>query len=290
MSQPTNQIMHIALTADARYIEPLETVLKSVMCCHRHVHFHLIHHNQYDEQWFAQINRSLKLLNSHIHSVLINNELFAQLRSGVGLPESSFYRMAIPQLIEADRVLYLDSDVVVRLPLNTFYWQDFSGCLTVAVPDMFLMHPDIERAILPHLSNYFNSGVLLMNVALWRETQFTQYLTQVMAAHPHCKNGDQDILNIALDGKWQPEKIGYNYQTHVLARFVEQHAYHYLGESTYCPNEQLAIVHFSGQPKPWNDPTAFYAPLYQQYHQMTWETVISTNAQFFQAASNMPEN
>ncbi len=116
---------------------------------------------------------------------------------------TSLYRLLIPQLIRAERVLYLDCDIVVIRDLSEFYDSDFEGNLLTAVSDMamcseYIKRDDSSGGLLP----YLNSGVLLFHNAAW-QPEDCERLLQTAAANIQAHYGDQDILNIALQGKWK---------------------------------------------------------------------------------------
>ncbi|MCD7882702.1 MAG: hypothetical protein LUI87_03185, partial [Lachnospiraceae bacterium] len=75
------------------------------------------------------------------------------------------YADQVPNL--PDRILYLDNDVVCRRDFGGFYHQDLSDCEVAGVPDYYGKW--FFRRNLFHM-DYMNSGVLLLNLALIRET------------------------------------------------------------------------------------------------------------------------
>src|SRR4051812_34389773 len=87
-----------------------------------------------------------------------------------GLPTRGFtrratwYRVFLPELLpHVDRVLYLDSDLIVRDSLAPLFETDLAGNLVGAVTNVF-QHNHLHRPAQlglagPHV--YFNAGVLL---------------------------------------------------------------------------------------------------------------------------------
>ena len=67
-----------------------------------------------------------------------------------------FFRYFIPQFVKEDKALYLDSDIIVRSNIDELFLEDITDYPLAAVAD----------ALVP---STFNSGVMLINVALWRK-------------------------------------------------------------------------------------------------------------------------
>ncbi|MGP0193234.1 glycosyltransferase [Streptococcus pneumoniae] len=74
-----------------------------------------------------------------------------------------FFRYFIPKYVSESRVLYLDSDIVVRKSIDELWDLDLTVIPLAAVRDDFYTHN-------------FNSGVLLINNGMWRAENVTQDL------------------------------------------------------------------------------------------------------------------
>ncbi len=82
---------------------------------------------------------------------------------------TSYLRLAVGELFpDLSRILYLDCDVVVRKSLSPLWKTDLAGHVLGAVEDQgFGEKMDFEKQLLG-VSRYFNSGVLLIDLDLWR--------------------------------------------------------------------------------------------------------------------------
>ena len=126
-----------------------------------------------------------------------------------------FYRLFAGQIFpEVDKLLYLDSDTLICDDLTELYNTDISKYTMGAVQDMApRKDPNNKNGIYvanfakKHLKNgpYFNSGVLLINTK--EQTKNIDLLKniKVKLTYP-----DQDILNVALQGKIKPLDLKYN--------------------------------------------------------------------------------
>ena len=109
----------------------------------------------------------------------------------------------IPKLINQARVLYLDADIIVNGSLSDFYYSDLNGAPVGVVKDYGMG----EHFPFPYLDasvsrNYFNSGVLLIDCAKWRNEGLVNTLLQTVEEYgDQVLYGDQCTLNIVLREK-----------------------------------------------------------------------------------------
>ncbi len=115
-----------------------------------------------------------------------------------------FYRFFIPELLlpEIEKAVYLDADIIVNLDINKL-WQTDLGDKIMGV----VTHKDIGALNsaknfplclngLVSTEDYFNSGVLLMNLKLLLKESTTLLAgLKFVAEHPEYKFQDQDALN-----------------------------------------------------------------------------------------------
>jgi lipopolysaccharide biosynthesis glycosyltransferase len=145
-----------------------------------------------------------------------------------------FIASMLPQL---DKILYLDCDIIVRSSLLELYEIDVSTVLFAAVP-----HKDLERSAVLDIGDddYFNSGVLLINLIKWRQLNATDKLCDFILQHPaKIHYWDQDALSavyydayLKLDEKW-------NFITSGI-------------EPSELEKLDVRIIHFAGMHKPWS--------------------------------------
>ena len=159
-------------------------------------------------------------------------------------PRVVFGRIFVHELIIVDRLLYLDVDTIINGPLDPLFELDMKGSPLAAADDVALF--DIEGLYdrpfkrSPIFENYFNSGVLLIEVAQWRRRMTADNCRAALAyfgseiAYP-----DQDLLNIMC-----PDRIRLSPRWNCQIFFVE------------CALEPLiepAIIHMTGFEKPWHE-------------------------------------
>ena len=88
-----------------------------------------------------------------------------------------YYRLLAPFVLpeSLDRILYLDPDIINLNPIKPFYEQDFEGNAFVATAHDYITKwvQPFNRIRLQTLKSidYFNTGVLLMNLSAIRKKQ-----------------------------------------------------------------------------------------------------------------------
>ena len=117
-----------------------------------------------------------------------------------------------PSLLPVERILYLDADVLVRRDLKDIWRTDMGAKPFGAVRDIAfpLGHPGLPEVNRGRI--YFNSGVLLVNLLLFR--QRLPELRNALATLQETVYKDQDFLNVfftnfyELDIVWNAGGLG----------------------------------------------------------------------------------
>ena len=117
------------------------------------------------------------------------------------------YRLLIPQVLpsDIDKAIYLDSDIIVNLDIGELWQVELGDKPLAAVPE-HKASPVSFRSLIPQnypvnsrlveYEDYFNSGVLLMNLDYLRlNEELIMNGIKWNGEHPQCIAGDQDILN-----------------------------------------------------------------------------------------------
>ena len=167
-----------------------------------------------------------------------------------------WYPIFLPELLpELNRILYLDVDTIVVDRLDPLWDQPLDGYYLAAVTNVFMeYHRYYAEELGIPLSDYFNSGVLLLNLSLMRESDFTQQLLGVVRARgPGLMWDDQDALNLTVGTR----RVALHPRWNVMNSFTTRRQ---LAAETFGPvplQEALtnpAVRHFEGpgQNKPWH--------------------------------------
>ncbi len=163
---------------------------------------------------------------------------------------STYLRLAVPEALskEYERILYLDSDIYLRGgDFGALLKLDLGGRPAAAVRDNQQWRtpgrhaPDLKALGLPN-GAYFNAGVMLIDVAAWREARVLARALEFGQRHAgRMRHKDQTLLNAVLQGDWAEIAPVWNWQytrsSQLFEAMVDTH-----------------VVHFIGPAKPWADP------------------------------------
>lgn len=129
---------------------------------------------------------------------------------------SIYYRLFIAAMFpQYDQAIYLDADVVVTTDLAALFHMDLGDHLVGAVRETFAIEHSqslryVEHRLQLPIAQYFNSGVLLLNLRQMREEGFSENFSRLLTTyHPDFIAPDQDYLNelcrdrvLYLDPAW----------------------------------------------------------------------------------------
>src|SRR5699024_7797502 len=99
----------------------------------------------------------------------IQNQLNKISLEGNKLPVTSCYRFILADLLPSlDRIIYLDVDTLVLRDLTELWRTDLEGKFIGVVKDV-LINLNVAQKIVSERKSYFNSGMLLMDLNLFRK-------------------------------------------------------------------------------------------------------------------------
>jgi lipopolysaccharide biosynthesis glycosyltransferase len=273
----------VCLSADNNYIQHAAVVMASLLSNldrEEQVHFYLLE-NGLSAENKVKIEQ-LKTI-KHFKLSYIFVEIGDFIECHCNLPHlsiASYFRLKLPSLLpQLDKVLYLDSDVVVNQCLSDIFKIDVTGRLLAAVCDPYVNNAHKDRLGINAL--YFNSGVMMMNLKEMRaqncETKFFEVIAQRAKELTY---DDNDVLNMVCQNQvvWLSPKYNvmqaYAKKYHaipqkrkVLANFNQTpYTKQQLLDATNSP----IIIHFIPMAKHWfYTSTHQLAYLYKQYLKLT---------------------
>lgn len=247
--------MNIAICTDNNYVMPCMATIAGVLKQHPNETC-----NVYVLTSEGGVNegnlKKFKLLGEHFGQTVMVKEVDTHLVEGLNevgrFTKSIYFRFLLPDILQdADRVLYLDCDILVRENILDFYNTDLDGYACAAIEDQRGDDIKIHNRIFM-FSKYFNSGVLLMNLDYWREHNVARQLTDYLKKFPdRCWFPDQDALNAVLEGKVKFMNYRYNLQGEMLSHrcylLLSAQKWGELDDAIRNP----AIIHFTDIQKPW---------------------------------------
>ena len=269
----TSEQINIAFAIDAKYTPHLETLIKSICYYNQNVNFYVLH-NDIPQEWFEGIQCKLKKMGNNLFSIYISDDIFKDYKTLEHISSSSsYYRLMIPKLINEERVLYLDADIIVNGPLYDFYYSNLNGAPVGVVKDYglgeYFPFPYLDASV---SKKYFNSGVLLIDCAKWRNEGLVDTLLQTVEEYgDQVLYGDQCILNIVLREKAKYYSFNENAQVQYIEAIKQQY-----GTNQVKLDIPPTIIHYAAKHKPWDNQNIelFEREKYWFFRHLDWAYLI----------------
>ena len=246
--RPSPMLGPIVLACDGAYGMPLATTLRSIVESNPGswpLEFHVLA-SGVPERTRTRVMTSLPRGSASLRWVSINLDLFEGFSTAPYISTMTYARFLIQRVFPetVSRVLYLDADLLVLDDLSPLWQTDLQGAVIGAVTDgldalIKTGWPGLEAV--PRVTEYFNAGILLINLDRWRSERIAEKALAYLVQHPDSPFSDQDALNVACDGRWHCLDPRWNFQ---------EHLHHKIAEMTAA--ERPRIVHFVTTAKPWN--------------------------------------
>lgn len=232
------------------------------------------------EKLKISLNYFKQKYNIVIEQIFLFNNVLDKFKISHHITKATYFRLLLPEILpdNIDKILYLDSDIIVNgilndlLKLNFVIKNDvYLNCSTLSESmntdnEYYLMAVDHQHEIsIPQLERlrmighsglkYFNAGVMYINLKKWRDDNISNKLIENAIKHnDHIILWDQDVLNITFDMQWGELDYSYN-------------AFNLTAEDI---NNELKIIHYISSLKPWHfDNNHPYKYLYWKYLKMT---------------------
>lgn len=245
-TQTTATEIHIALGFDHNYIVHVYPMITSVF--HNNRRHQLVLHvittglsDNEKAEFVEYVNQNnAKVIFYDITHQLKKEHIYIPSKSYFTV--ATFYRLFFPDLIPTSvkKLLYLDPDTIILSDLVDLYNLNIDTAPIAAVPDPYFECR--EELGIKRKGEYFNAGVMLINVAYWRLQKVTEKVLSFVKNNPEkVPYLDQDALNAILAGKWIALDVKYNFTlTDVKLKVPAKQLV-----------KEVAIVHFTSYRKPW---------------------------------------
>lgn len=185
---------------------------------------------------------------------------------------SALLKFVLPDLmLELDKVLYLDGDLIVEQDLGNLYSESLGDCFVAAVEDSGTLY--WKNQYHKSVNHYFNSGVMLLNLKKMRDENIKNILIEAKKNISDSSLMDQNVFNLVFDGKVKALPVSYNFLPLSLDRANEKWNIDALNKkykTDYKSKSELfstaSIIHFSSKDKPWKEPSAALAYKWRHYY------------------------
>ncbi|XP_030496987.2 probable galacturonosyltransferase-like 9 [Cannabis sativa] len=292
-------LVHVAMTLDKEYLRGSVAAVHSVLkhaSCPNNVFFHFIaaEFDQVSPRVLAQLVRStfpsLRFKVYIFREDTVINLISSSIREALENP-LNYARNYLGDILDpcVDRVIYLDSDVVVVDDIHKLWNITLTGSRVIGAPeychanftkyftDGFWSDPLLSRVFGSRKPCYFNTGVMVMDLVRWREGNFRKRIENWMEVQRKKRIYDLGSLppfllvfggNVeAIDHRWNQHGLGGD---------------NVRGSCRSLHPGPVSLLHWSGKGKPWVrldegkpcpldslwEPYDLYKPLYHHDQKM----------------------
>ena len=267
----------IVLAGDRNYTTQLETTIKSILYHNRDVKIYILNQDIMPD-WFRKPRKIARMLGSEIIDVKLPEQaVFQGWETREYISPMTYARYFIPDYISEDKVLYLDSDLIVNQSLGSLFEIELYEHLLAAAWDTDGIS--------------FNAGVMLINNKKWRQEKLKERLIEqsivtireVEEGRFENFNGDQTILNQVCSNQWLELDKEFNLQVgHDVTAFYNKWNNYF--------NEVVppSIIHFVSYRKPWATLIANrYRDLWWEFHDLEWTQILQHHVGEFELISSL---
>lgn len=255
--------VNIALVMDPNYLIPTSIAIYSAILNKKI-------ESQYSffiicNKFNVDINRKLRAFASdkvNINLIEYNTDGFEKLHN----PSKSSYCVAsptallkfkIPDLVKnEEKIIYIDGDMIVRCDLSDLFNTDISKVLAAVVPDTGSLYSG--NPVVKKYKNYFNSGLMLLNLKKLREECASVKLFELKRKSTSESLMDQNIFNEYFDSKVKLLDVSYNTLFVNLVRSRNKFTISEFNKKFKTKYKDLLdvarkakVIHYSSKDKPW---------------------------------------
>ena len=174
---------------------------------------------------------------------------------------TTYFRLFLPELYpQYDKVLYLDSDIVILKDVAQLYNTEIGTNLVAAVPDDIIQNNKVfqeyvEKVVgVASYKRYFNAGVLLMNLDELRKFNFQDKFMYLLETVKFKVIQDQDYLNRLCKGRVKLLDAGWNRMPMT---------------DNDIKIEDIKLIHYNYVYKPWHFDDILYQDIFWSYAKKT---------------------
>lgn len=175
--------------------------------------------------------------------------------------KTTYFRLFLPNLYpQYDKVLYLDSDIVILGDIADLYNTDMGNNLVAAAPDDIIQYNKVfqdyaEKVVgVADYRTYFNAGVLLMNLDELRRFDFQEKFLYLLGTVKFSVAQDQDYLNRLCKGRVK-----------LISKVWDRMPI----PTDEIKIEDIKLVHFNFACKPWHFEDVLYNEFFWKYARKT---------------------
>jgi lipopolysaccharide biosynthesis glycosyltransferase len=263
MNHSVMKVVHVVAGVDNKFSQHLAVAFASLLINISQdttVHFYVLNTGLTEENQ-SKLDKTIRRLGGNIQFIGVDGALFEGFPVTFNINRAMYLRLAISEVLPSTvtKVIYLDCDVVVTENIVELWEIDLKEHVIAAVSDKAAFFR-CKSLNLPE-GLYFNSGIMVINLAKWREGSISEKVINYIARSTQkLVFPDQDALNVLLYNNWLELPYEWNVITEDMKRW----------RNSNLP----AIIHYTGISKPWQiDNFHRYKNEYYKYLRMTeWKS------------------
>lgn len=280
-------VIPVVYAADNNYVPMLTTTMYStfenasadyqydVTVLHRDISVD----NQRSMSQFFSLFKNVKINFYNVSDIISHYELTT---NNPHISVETYYRFLIQEILpNYDKVLYLDSDLIVEGDIARLFNTDLGDTWLAAVRDIdFVGNVNMKngdrlryaKSILkmddPY--DYFQAGVLVLNTRKLRDAYSMDEWLKFASDDRYIYN-DQDVLNAYCEKHVTFLDYSWNVMINCCCRIenVFSYAPHHMFDEFLASRNAEKIIHYAGVEKPWKQPECDRADGYWKYARQT---------------------
>ena len=254
----------IFFTVDDKYVPFLAVALQSLIENSSEKNYYLIkilytsitEENQEKIKKYEKGNVNIEFVDLNYYINKIKNKLYTRDYYSV----TTYFRLFIPNLYpQYNKALYLDCDIVLLADVAELYNIDMGDNLVAAAPDDVIQKIEVfqeyvEKVVgVADYRNYFNAGVLLMNLDELRKFDFQEKFLYSLEKIKFAVAQDQDYLNRLCKGRVK----------------IISNVWDKMPISNDTDTNDLKLIHYNLAFKPWHFEDILYKEYFWKYAKKT---------------------
>ena len=274
-----NSIIDVVLSTDNNYAQHCAVLIASILLNNQSkytYHFHILDGGiSYENKLKISKLQVIQDFSITFYSMKDYDFSFLPLNRK-NISTATYYRLMLTKILpeNIDKIIYLDCDIIVDGDLSEFWETDISEVFAGVIED----ESSIRSTIKLNLRNYFNAGVLLLNIKKLREIDFIPtWLNYFKENELIIDLQDQDILNGVFNNnvKWLPLKWNANATLFTNVKYP----HFYSDEEANIAKKERVIIHYTERFKPWSKKC--YHPLRKLYYKYLLKTPFKIHILFY---------
>lgn len=248
--------MNILVTLDSKYLKPLKVMLKSLFINNPQEQFNIyLIHSSIKKEELIKLEEFIKKDKHNLNIITISDEYFNDAPLIMHYTKEMYYRLLAFKFLpnDIDKILYLDPDIIVINEIKDLYDTDVTNYLYGAAFHDRISIKEINKIrLLPYeIEEYFNSGVLLMNLDMHRKKiNEHDIFTFIEKNKNRLILPDQDVINSLYSKDIKKiDEVLYNFDPRYFGYYkVKSKGIIDMDYIIY----NTSIIHYCGKKKPWN--------------------------------------